>query len=268
MRQIRTIIVDDERLAREGIALLLSRDPEIRIVGSCGGGRQALRLITDDRVDLAFLDVQMPEMSGFEVIAAAPPERLPVVVFVTAYDRFALQAFKVHAVEYLLKPFSDRRFSQALAHAKEIIRLRRYGAFQGSLARLVETAGLDGLPPGAGAPRRTAPTIKGGRLSLRCDGRTIVIRADEIDWIAAADYCSQVHCGRSVHTVRQTMAALESRLDPGRFVRIHRSTIVNVDRVRAVEPGVGSERLAVLGDGTALAVSRRHRARLARALGE
>lgn len=270
MNLVRTIVVDDEALAREGVRLLLSRDAEVKVVGECSTGRQALQRLRAGGVDLAFLDVQMPAMSGFEVLAALPNDRLPVIVFVTAYDRFALQAFKAHAVEYLLKPFSDRRFYQALAHAKQMFRLRQYERFHRSLAQLVETVGGTGRggarPAAAAKPGVTGPRPV-DRLPVHTAGKIVIVKAGDIDWIGAADYCSQLHCGRETHTVRESMAALEARLDAGTFARIHRSIIVNIELVRSIEPGVGSERLIVLRDGTTLPVSRRYRKRIERLLG-
>ncbi len=224
---IRAVIVDDEPLAREGVRLLLAEDPEVTVVGEAAGGRAAVAALRRLRPDLVFLDVQLPDADGFDVLAEIPLAEQPVVVFVTAYDRYALRAFEVHALDYLLKPFSDDRFRDALRRAK---------------ARLRE------------APARPRLVIKDG-------GRVVFLPVDEIDWIESADYYAQLHAGRNAYLLRESLASLEARLDPARFVRVHRRVILNRDRLREVRER-GRAYVALLADGTELPVARGHRRRL------
>ncbi|WP_434048753.1 LytR/AlgR family response regulator transcription factor [Sorangium cellulosum] len=266
---IRAVIVDDEPLAREGIRMLLAGDPEVAIAAESGDGPGALELIRRLRPDLVFLDVQMPEMNGFEVMASLPPGELPAVIFVTAFDRYALRAFEVHALDYLLKPFDDDRFYDALRRAKAHLRLSRmsdlsqrllsllqsYGdpAAAAAAARAREGAAAGSEPPAAGPPRRLA--IKDG-----C--RVVFLSVDEIDWIEAADYYVQIHAGGKSYLHRETMNSVEGKLDPARFVRIHRSAIVNRDRIKELRTQGRRETVVVLAGGAELKVARSHREKL------
>jgi two-component system LytT family response regulator len=254
---IRTLIVDDEPLAREGIRMLLAQDPDIELVGEVGSGRQAVQAIDQLRPDLAFLDVQMPELSGFQVLAALPPAAVPAVVFVTAYDRYALQAFEVHALDYLLKPFDDDRFFEALRRAKSHLQLAKVEELRRELMSLL--ADVEGPKPAAVVPA-PSPT---DRLAIKDGSRVVFLRADEIDWIEAADYYVQIHAGPKSYLHRETMQSLERRLDPDRFVRIHRSAIVNRSRIRELRSGGRREAVVVLEGGATLKVARSQRDKLA-----
>lgn len=257
---LRVLIVDDEPLARRGMRQLLERggDTDLLVVGECADGRAAVDAIAATRPppDLVLLDVQMPEMDGFEVLRAVGPERMPCVVFVTAHDRFAVDAFEVNAVDYLLKPFDDERFARAIARAKRAVR----GAEVGELSRR-----LIGLLEHTAEARRPGALT---RLVVREDGRTFFLRAEEIDWIEAADYVARVHAHGKVHVLRETMATLESRLDPARFFRVHRSAIVNLDRIRELQPYFHGESVVILQDGTQLKLSRTRRDKLETLLGQ
>lgn len=238
---LRVLIVDDEPLAREGVRLLLAGDPALEIVGEAGSGDAALAAIQALDPDLVFLDVQMPEMDGFQVLAALPADRTPAIVFVTAYDRYALRAFEVHALDYLLKPFDDRRFADALARAKA------------SLGRGELERHRDRL--------RALGAAVDDRLAIKDGGRVVFLRADEIDWIEAADYYAEIHTRGGTFLHRESMASLEKRLGCERFLRIHRSTIVNRRRIRELRGGDRSAQV-VLDDGTVLRVARAQREKI------
>jgi two-component system, LytTR family, response regulator len=271
MKPIRTLVADDEPESREGILAALRSDPEILICGECGDGLEAVAAIERNSPDLVFLDVQMPGLDGFNVIRRVGPERMPVVVFVTAFDLYALRAFEAHALDFLLKPFSDERFADALRQAKGRVRRDRISTLGEQLAALIES--------GADRHRTSAPAmVPNGieplaarrfleRVMIRTAGRVSPIRVDDIDWIEADDYYAKVHVAGRSHLIRETMDALEAKLDPSRFVRVHRSAIVNVDRIQSVQPYFRQQHVIVLRDGTKLTLSRRRRAALERVLG-
>jgi two-component system LytT family response regulator len=244
---LKVVVVDDEPIAREGLRALLAADRDVEVVAECGDGASAVETIRRTRPDIVFLDVQMPDVDGFDVLRALAGEPLPAVVFVTAYDKYALRAFDVHAVDYLLKPFHDERFAEALARAKA----RRGEDMTGRIARL-----LDERKP------------KVMRVLVKTGGRVLFLRADEIDWIEAADYYVKLHVAGKVHMLRESMAALEARLDPELFFRVHRSAIVNLERVRELQPYSRREHVLVLRDGTRLRLTRSRRERLAALLGQ
>ncbi|MBL9104915.1 MAG: response regulator transcription factor [Myxococcales bacterium] len=262
---IRTFIVDDEPLAREGIHLLLRTDPEIEVVGEAGAGRDAVLQIQQLRPDLVFLDVQMPEMTGFQVLAALPPAVLPAVIFVTAYDRYALQAFEVHALDYLLKPFDDERFADAVGRAKSHLQLARAWDLRQQLLSLLADVGPNAVKPPEGPLASPSPPrpAEPERLAIKDGPRVVFLRFDEIDWIEAADYYVQIHAGGKSYLHRETMMSLEKRLDAGMFVRIHRSAIVNRRRIRELRNGRQREAVVVLEGGQAIKVSRSQQAKLA-----
>lgn len=263
---IRTLIVDDEPLARAGIRALLARDTEIEVVGECSDGLQAVHAITDLMPDLLLLDIQLPELDGFQVLGALPPDRLPTIIFITAYDRYALRAFEVHALDYLLKPFDDDRFARALAYAKAQVRREQIGGLSRSLAALLASHGASvGGPPFR--PRAEGRPDYTTRVAVRNKNRIVFLNVEEIDWIEAADYYVRLHTGGTTHLLRESMAQLEKCLDPKRFARIHRSTIVNLDRVRELQPWFKGQHLVILEDGTRLTLSRSRRQRLEEALG-
>ncbi len=262
-KKIRTLIVDDEPLARQSIRLLLKADAEIEVVGEAGSGAEAVKAIRNHSPDLVFLDIQMPEMDGFGVLENIEVERMPVIVFVTAYDRYALKAFEVHALDYLLKPFSDARFDKALRQAKEQIGQRKIGDLSRRLLALLEDRDAK-RPNQPHTPPRPAHYLT--RLMVKSASRVYFLKADEIDWIEAADYYVKLHIGRKNHLLRETMVELESKLDPEKFIRIHRSSIVNLDRVKEMHPLFGGEYALVLHDGTKLKLSRSRRELLQRLL--
>ena len=246
-KSIRVLLVDDEALARRRLRSLLRDQPDIEVVGECSDGAEAVRAIDSLAPDLVFLDVQMPEANGFDVIEAVGAEHAPVVVFVTAYDRYALRAFEVHALDYVLKPFSRERFQDTVEHARAEVRRRREegrGSAGDELAALLrELRGARPWPE---------------RIVVREGGRVAFLQVDEIDWIQSEGNYLRLHIGTDTHLVRGTIKGTVERLDPDRFVRISRSAIVNLDRVREVHPWSRGELVVVLRDGTQLPASGEH----------
>lgn len=231
-KKIRVLVVDDEPLARSNLTVLLRRDPEIETVGECGSGQEALAAIRDLQPDLVFLDVQMPECDGFDVLEMLGSNLPDAIVFVTAYDQYALRAFDAGALDYLLKPFDDARFERALGRAKEKIERDR------NSPRAVEC------------------------LAVKSVGQVTFLKISEIDWIEAADYYSQLHVGEKTHLLRRSMSELDRELDPNVFCRIHRSAIVRLDRVRGLKLNESGEFDVLLDNGTRLRLSRRYRKQL------
>jgi two-component system LytT family response regulator len=259
---IRTLVVDDEPLAREGLRLLLAADPEVSVVGEAGNGPDAVRLIREQRPDLLLLDVQMPELNGFEVLSRLAPGEVPAVIFVTAYDRYALRAFDIHALDYLLKPFRDERFHDAVGRAKAQIRLARMSDLSQRLMSVLSTYGdrdATAAPPPAAVPVSPPATPWLTRLAIRDTGRVVFLEVDEIEYIEAADYYVQIHAGGKAYLHRETMQSLEARLDPERFMRIHRSAIVNSRRIRELRSEGRRDLVVVLTSGAELRVARSHR---------
>ena len=242
---VRTLIVDDEAPARRRIRRLLAAEPGMLVAGECGDGESAIASILSMRPELVFLDVQMPERDGFAVVKALPPGPLPAILFVTAYDQYALRAFDVHAVDYLLKPFTGERFRLALSRARERIE-RRTG--DPGLDRLAETL-------------RSRPAYL-TRLPVRTAGRTVFVDLSAVDWLEAADNYVRLHVRQREYLVRETLAALEAQIDPDRFIRIHRSAIVQADRVAEIRATSHGDAEVQLRDGTRLSVSRTFRERL------
>ena len=251
--KIRTLIIDDEPLGRERIRALLASDPEIEVIGECAEGRQAITAIEQRNPDLVFLDVQMPEVDGFGVLEAICDERMPVIIFVTAYDRYAVQAFEVHALDYLLKSYDRERFSAAVQRAKVEIQRSQEGLLNERLAGLLENL----------QTKKDRLT----RLVIKSAGRIVFLRVEEIDWIEAADNYVRVHAGKESHLIRETLQSLEKRLDPGKFLRIHRSFLVNLDRIRELRPIFHGDYAVKLADGTELTLSRNYREKLVEPLG-
>jgi two-component system LytT family response regulator len=250
---LRVLVVDDEPLAREGLRMMLAAEPDVEIVGEAAGGHDAVAAIEKLTPDLVFLDVQMPGLNGFEVLAALPSPP-PAVVFVTAYDEYALRAFDVHAVDYLLKPYDDQRFRAALRRASEQVRLAQVSKLSARLASLIAQ-----YEQGATPAARPAALE---RIAVRSAGRVVFLPVAEIDWIEAADYYVQIYVGSSSHLHRQSMQSLEAQLDPEQFMRIHRSAIVNVARIRELRRQGRRELVAVLEGGRQLKVGRSYRDRL------
>lgn len=257
MSRIRTIIVDDEPAARRGVRLLLERDGGVEIVGEASGGVEAAELIRREKPDLAFLDVQMPGGTGFEALAKLEGSVAPAVVFVTAYDEYALKAFEVNAVDYLLKPYDDDRFAAALQRGKDEVRRRSADAVNSRLTQL-----LDYLQRSEAAAQQPKEDTAGDRILIKSSGEIFFLKAEEIDWIEAEGDYMKFHVAGRVHLMRETMARLEARLDPKRFIRIHRSTIVNIDRLRKLSPSFAGEYAVILHDGTKLKLSRGYHERI------
>jgi two-component system LytT family response regulator len=262
MRPIRVLVVDDEPLARSGMRRLLQRDRELTVVGESGDGKTAVEQIHQLQPDLVLLDIQMPEADGFDVIREIGPERMPRVIFTTAFNQFAVRAFEVNALDYLVKPFDDERFTAALHRAKKALSNEGIDDVGRRLVALLAAAGGPvGEPQAAsgGYPRR---------LVVKDQGRSLFVRVDDLDWVEAADYYVKLHVGRQVHLLRETMNAMEARLDPSRFVRVHRSAIVNLDRVKEIQPYFHDEHVVILQDGTKVHLSRNRRLRLEAMLGQ
>jgi len=256
--RLRAVIVDDEPAARRGVRLLLERDGAVEVAGEASTGIEALEVIRRERPDLVFLDVQMPGADGFAVIRGLDPATAPAVIFVTAYDEHALRAFEVSAVDYLLKPYEDARFYAALRRAREEIRRRQADSVNARLSQL-----LDYLQRTEKAAPPKADESGAERILVKSSGEILFLKPDEIDWIEAeGDYVKFHVAGRS-HLMRETMVRLEARLDPKRFVRIHRSTIVNLDRLRKLSPSFLGEYAVILHDGTKLKLSRGYHERIA-----
>jgi two-component system LytT family response regulator len=247
MSNFKVLIVDDERLSRRRIRRLLSLDPECEVAGECANGREAVVTLENTRPDILFLDIQMPELDGFEVLRALTQTK-PLIVFTSAFDDYALRAFEVQAFDYLLKPFDGKRFLESVCRAKARVMQERSGASDSRLFELFE----------AFAKTRQAPD----RIAVRSNGRVFFVKLQEIDWIEASDNYMCLHCGRDTHIVRETMNELERLLDPAKFLRVHRSAIVNLDQIRELQPWFRGEYRVVLRDGTELTLTRNHREKL------
>ena len=254
---LRTLIVDDEPLARERVRMMLGMHDDVAVIGEVGDGQQAIDAIRQQRPDLVFLDVQMPSVDGFGVLRALEGEVMPHVVFVTAYDQYALRAFEVHALDYVLKPFNAERFSQALQRARSAIAKRdegEVGVDRDRLRSLVMSL--------------TAEQREKQRIVVKSSGRVFFVKVDDIDWIEAEGNYVRLHMGAQSHLLRETMKGMESVLDTSQFIRIHRSTIVNADRIRELQPLFHGEYAVILRDGTRLVASRGPDNRLKKLLAE
>ena len=251
---IRVLVVDDEPLARDKIREMLRDDPDVEIIGECANGREAVVAVQQSTPDLLFLDVQMPEVGGFEVLEALSTERMPLVIFVTAYDQYAVRAFEVHAFDYLLKPFDRERFTAALERAKEQIKGHKNKNLDQRILALLEE-------------------LKAGpkyleRLVVKTGGRVFFLETDEIDWIEAEGNYVNVHTAKRSYLLRETISSLENQLDPKKFVRVHRSAIVQIDRIRELHPWSHGEYHIILHSGTQLTLSRNYRENLQALLGK
>lgn len=244
--RMRTLIVDDERVARQGLRAMLNADERIVVVGECEGGEEAIAAIRDLEPDLIFLDVEMPEVDGFEVLDRHGVEPPPAVVFVTAYDQYALNAFEVQAVDYLLKPFTDDRLREAVDRAE------RQGQASGMIRRLHRR--LDAIMERMLEQEQSPQYLQ--RIPVKESGRVVLIDVDDVDWIEAADNYVALHVGKRSHLLRRTMSEMERQLDPARFIRIHRSRIVNIERIREVHPQSSGDSVIVLRNGVHLNSSR------------
>lgn len=251
--RIRALVVDDEPLARRRIQKMLRGNSDIEIIGECANGRDAIRAIRDQLPDLVFLDVQMPETDGFAVIEALDSAHLPFVIFVTAYDQYALRAFEVYALDYLLKPFDRGRFEKALQRAKERIRNEKSGNLGERALALLEEI------------KARSSCLE--RLVIKSGGRVFFLKTEEIDWVEAEGKYVRLHVDKDSYLLREAISSLESQLDPKKFLRIHRSTIVNIDRIKELEPWFHNEYRVILRDGTQLMLSRSCRKKLGEMLG-
>jgi two-component system LytT family response regulator len=246
--KIRAMIVDDEPLARRRIRSLLAHDSGVDVIGECSDGYNAVSSISELNPDLVFLDIQMPRMDGFEVIKTIGPERMPTVIFVTAYDQYALKAFEVNALDYLLKPYDRRRFQKTLERAKASISGLQSGNVNNQLLSLLGNLRRE----------REIPD----RFIIKSGGRVVFLKVEEIDWMCAVGNYVRLQVGRDSHLMRETMTGMEAKLNPDSFMRIHRSTIVNLDRVKEVQPWAKGEYVVIMRDGARLIMSRRYRERL------
>jgi len=257
---VRALIVDDEPLARQRLRTLLKGESNIEVVGECSNGQEAVDAVRELQPDLLFLDVQMPGLDGFGVLKALGPKQLPAIIFVTAYDSYAIRAFEVNALDYLLKPFDRYRFRKTLQRARSQIFTEPAASNDQQLSSLLEDVQHE---RGANTGR---PALE--RLVIKSSGRVFFLRTEEIDWIEAAGNYLRLHVGNDMHLLRDTMNNLEARLKPDKFLRIHRSTMVNLERVKELQPWFHGDYKVILQDGTELTLSRSYRPKLKNLFGE
>lgn len=246
--KIKTLIVDDEPIARDRVRRMLREESDVEIVGECGNGAEAVAFINENQPDLVFLDIQMPEMTGFEALQQLNQNQAPVIIFVTAYDQYAIQAFDVHALDYLLKPFNRQRFQRAVERARELIEKTQVGTIDERLVSLLSDL------------KASKKYLE--RLVVKSVGRVFFLRTDEVDWIEAAGNYAKLHVGREGHLIRETMNGLEAKLNPDKFLRIHRSTLVNIDQIKELSPLFSGDYTVMLKNGVELTLSRNYRDRL------
>ena len=252
--KIRALIADDELLARKFIRRILKHDHEVEIVGECSTGKEAVAMIKKQQPDVVFLDVQMPEMDGFKVLESLRLDHFPEIVFTTASESYAIRAFELHALDYLLKPFDEVRFKAAVKHVKERIHSRHFEAGRLQIGTLLESI-------------KAQPAYL-DRIVIKADGRISFLNTREIDWIEADDKYVHLHTGEGSRMVRQTLSTMETQLDPRKFVRIHRSAIVNIERIKELQPLFRGEHSVHLESGTKLTLSRHYKDKLFRLLGK
>lgn len=253
MKTFKTIIIDDEPLARERIRTLLEKEEDFQVIAECENGKEAIDNIESLKPDLLFLDIQMPEVDGFDVIMSLDMDVLPMVIFVTAYDQYAVKAFDIHAVDYLLKPYDRERFSEALEKVRRQ-NAPASGQGEGQLADLLDEI------------RKDRRQLK--KLLVKSGGRIIFLSTDEVDWIEAAGNYMRIHTGPETYLMRETMAGMENRLPPELFVRIHRSSIVNFSRIKELQPAFNGEYTVILKNGQELKLSRKYRGGLEKHIGK
>ncbi|MBV6520364.1 MAG: Transcriptional regulatory protein BtsR [Gemmatimonadaceae bacterium] len=269
---MKVLIVDDEPIARRRVRRLLRMEEDVEVVGECSSGSEAVAAIREHRPDLVFLDVQMPDLDGFGVVAALGDERLPAIVFVTAYDEYAVRAFDVHAMDYLLKPFDPERFRAAFLRARSHLEQvssadagRKITALLeqvlgGAKAGAVLAANSSGNGAGAVAAAATPARVRFlDRLMVKHDGRVFFVKVSDVDWFEASGNYVRVYVGRASHLIRETMHGIEAQLDPNEFARIHRAVIVNLDRIRELQPWFAGDYIVILRDGRQLKLSRTYR---------
>ncbi|MEO7522263.1 MAG: LytTR family DNA-binding domain-containing protein, partial [Gemmatimonas sp.] len=293
MASVRVLIVDDEALARQRVRRLLQAEPDVEIVGEADTGRDAVRMVNELQPDLVCLDVQMPELDGFGVLRELEGGRVPMVLFITAYDEHAQRAFDVHAVDYVLKPVDADRFRAAFGRARtqraHAVAAERLGELLETVRRLADGRSqgdgrLDGLPAGVGLPGSNSqgaayngtgsngngsngPSRYASRILVKQDGRMFFVKTTEIDWIEADRNYVRLHVGKAAHTIRERISHLEETLDPRLFARIHRSTIVNLNRVREMQQWFSGDYVVILEDGARLRLSRHYRDRVEKQVG-
>jgi two-component system, LytTR family, response regulator len=251
--QLRVLVVDDEPLARAMIREMLESDAQAEIIGECASGEEAIAAVFEHAPDLLFLDIQMPTASGFEVLEALKGGHLPYIIFVTAYDQYAVRAFEVHALDYLLKPFDRERFENSWQRAKAHILKEKNGRFDERILTLLEEL-------------KTGPKYL-ERLVIKSGGRVFFLEAAEIDWIEAEGNYVSVHSGKKSHLLRETISSLEAQLDPKKFRRIHRSSIIRIDKIKELQTWLHGEYRVILHCGAQLTLSRNYRENLQEALG-
>jgi two-component system LytT family response regulator len=245
---IRTIIADDERLAREKLRILLASEPEVRLVAECQNGKQTLSALRNHRPDLLLLDIQMPGMDGFQVLHELSPEEIPVVIFTSGYDQYAIRAFEAHALDYLLKPFDRERLHHAIERARLELGKSQDREIKHRILSLISRMKSE-----------MVPSRSEGRLVIRAKGRVVFLNLDEIDWIEASANYVRLNVGKESHLYRETISRISERLNPNNFVRIHRSTIVNVSKIKELIPVNSGEYIVVLKNGKELSCSRGYR---------
>jgi two-component system, LytTR family, response regulator len=251
---IRALIADDEALARNLIRRMLKDDRDLEVIGECSNGKETVAMIRKESPNVVFLDVQMPEMDGFAVLESIGTERLPEIIFTTAYEQYAIRAFELHALDYLLKPFDQARFKDAIKYAKERFRSARQNDGQMQISALLENI-------------KNKPQYL-ERLVIKAGGRITFLRTDEINWIEADDKYVHLHTSKVRPMVRQTLSAMEAQLDPKKFRRVHRSAIVNVERITELQPLFSGEYSILLQDGAKLTLSRNYKDKLFELLGK
>lgn len=275
---MKVLIVDDEPIARRRVRRLLRMEEDVEVVGECAGGQEAVTAIREQRPDLVFLDVQMPDLDGFGVVAALGEEKLPAIVFITAYDEYAVRAFDVHAMDYLLKPFDPDRFRAAFVRARQHMEQvssaeagRRITSLleqvlgeakTGALVAANAASGSSGGATATVAPPAPARPRYLDRLMVKHDGRVFFVKVADVDWFEASGNYVRVYVGRASHLIRETMHGIEEQLDPNQFARIHRAVIVNLDRIRELQPWFAGDYIVILRDGRQLKLSRTYREQL------
>lgn len=270
--KIRAVIVDDEPLARDALRVMLKGDREIEIVAECGDGREAVAAVREFAPDIIFLDVQMPDLDGFAVVERIGIENMPVTIFVTAFDRYALRAFAAHALDYLLKPFDHERFDDAIARAKQSVRQRKFGEASDNLFALIKEI----KDSSQKSPSETAGEESGAsgnkelpeRLAIKASGSIYFLKTETIDWIEATGDYARLYADGKAHLMRETMTRLHARLDPKKFLRIHRSIIVNIESIKDVQPLFNGAYIVTLTSGKRLKSSRGYRSELQSLLDE
>lgn len=262
-RKIRALIVDDESLAREALLVMLDDDPDIEVIAECRNGREAVTLIREQSPDVVFLDIQMPEMDGFQVVEEVGAMQMPVTIFVTAFDKHALRAFEAHALDYLLKPFDHDRFNTALQRAKTLVRQQKLGEMsEGLFAVLRDLKSKNGASTSKAdnrKPERVAHQQPIDRVVIKSGGRIYFLKTEQIDWVEGAGDYLTLHSGSQTHLIRETMRNFHATLDQQKFLRIHRSTIVNIERIKDIRPVHKGEYVITLTSGISLKASRGYR---------